>query len=215
MNSVKRQKGENLVYLLDSMRDSTTRSMPKNALNQHEIAPWQCEMKRIAEAQDRHAYQKLYEHFAPKIQAFFSQQGLTDKAEEFTHEVFIKIWRKAKMYDPKKAQVSTWIFTIVRNLRIDYLRKRKLEQVCAADEELTDSATSLEKVTELKRSRTKLLSIFRRLTEEQRNVLQKVYFEDKSHQATADELEMTIGVVKSRVRSAIKVMRSQMGDEQR
>ena len=51
------------------------------------------------------------------------------------------------------------------------------------------------------------------LNEEQRMVIQKVYFEDKSHQIAAEELEMTLGVVKSRIRSALKLMKKQIGDD--
>ncbi len=207
----KRQNQTNLVYLPVSTKGNTQLAMSSTIASDSKNKPWQAEMLAIAETQDRVAYKSLYLHFAPKVSAFFVQQGLADKAEELTHEVFIKIWQKAKTYNPSKAQVSTWIFTIVRNLRIDFLRKKKLDEVSSDEDNIASDSDNIEKVIELKRSRSKLLSIFKSLNEEQRNVLQKVYFEDKSHQAAADELEMTPGVVKSRIRSALKIMRSQMG----
>jgi len=187
--------------------------MTQNSAAKDQAHHWRSLMQAVGDSQDRSAYHAIYVHFAPKINSFFIQQGLADKAEELTHEVFIKIWQKAKTYNAEKAQVSTWIFTIVRNLRIDFLRKKKLDEVSGEEENLKDDNQDIEKVIELKRNRSRLLSIFKSLNEEQRNVLQKVYFEDKSHQAAAEELEMTPGVVKSRIRSALKIMRSHLGGE--
>ena len=141
------------------------------------------------------------------------QQGLTKHAEELTHEVFIKIWQKAASYNPQKANVSTWIFTIVRNLRIDFLRRKRITEV--NDEESMEAGedADLMATVEAARNKSRLNAVFELLNEEQRNVLQKVYFEDKSHQVAAQELDMTPGVVKSRIRSALKILRSQMGGE--
>lgn len=207
----KRQVNDNLVYLPVSPKGRARLSMTQNSAAEDQARHWQSLMQAVGNSQDRAAYHSLYLHFSPKINSFFIQQGLSDKAEELTHEVFIKIWQKAKTYNPEKAQVSTWIFTIVRNLRIDFLRKKKLDEVSGEEETLKDETQDIEKVIELKRSKTRLLSVFKSLNEEQRNVLQKVYFEDKSHQAAAEELDMTPGVVKSRIRSALKIMRSHLG----
>ena len=174
---------------------------------------WKFHMKAIGESQDRRAYQAVYQHFAPKVKSFYIQQGKSAKAEELTHEVFLKIWQKAKSYNPEKAQVSTWIFTIVRNLRIDFLRKKKLDEVYVEQDTLLAEDSPLDDNIELARSKSQLLEVFKLLNVEQRNVLQKVYFEDKSHQIAANELEMTPGTVKSRIRSALKILRSQMGGE--
>ena len=219
----KRQTTDNLVYLPVSSCSNLSTSMSQKPTGDKASADsspandqakqWQACMVAVGKSQDKNAFQALYLHFAPKVTSFFFQQGLADKADELTHDVFIKIWQKAKTYDPKKAQVSTWIFTIVRNLRIDFLRKKKLDEVSGEEDTLEDKNTDLENIIELKRSKARLLSIFKSLNQEQRNVLQKVYFEDKSHQIAADELNMTPGVVKSRIRSALKVLRSQLGGD--
>ncbi|MCW8879574.1 MAG: sigma-70 family RNA polymerase sigma factor [Kangiellaceae bacterium] len=175
---------------------------------------WKLHLKAVGDSQDKGAYQALYLHFAPKVKSFYIQQGLGNKSEELTHEVFLKIWQKAKTYNPSKAQVSTWIFTIVRNLRIDYLRKKKIEEVSDEEQSHIGEDGKLDEKIEAAKSKSRLLSVFKLLNNEQRNVLQKVYFEDKSHQIAAEELEMTPGTVKSRIRSAMKVLRSHMGGEE-
>jgi RNA polymerase sigma-70 factor (ECF subfamily) len=186
----------------------------KDALEADGSTRWQLHMRAVAEQADRQAFHALYLYFAPKIKSFYLQQGMAELAEELTHEVFIRIWQKAASYNPEKAQVSTWIFTIVRNLKIDYLRKKKIVTV---DEESTiepGEEARLDEVIDMSRNSQQLKQKFTLLNQEQRNVIQKVYFEDKSHQITANELKMTLGTVKSRIRSALSILRKQMGGDE-
>ena len=205
---VKRQTKSNLVYwpLPNLVRHNVT--MIKTQNSEASVIDWREYMLVVSEQRDRDAFQALYIHFSPKIKSFYLSQGLTAMAEELTHEVFIKVWQKAASYNPEKANVSTWIFTIVRNLRIDYLRRKRLIEV--SDEDTTEPAedNTLDLDIDLSRNKKKIQQVLSELTVEQRNVLQKVYFEDKSHQIAAQELDMTPGTVKSRIRSALNVLRS-------
>lgn len=208
-----RQTADNIVYWPSPSNKRPLNAMSSQANLANDPENWKFHMKAIGESQDRGAYQAIYQHFAPKVKSFYIQQGQSSKAEELTHEVFLRIWQKANSYNPEKAQVSTWIFTIVRNLRIDFLRKKKLDEVHVEQETLLSEDQHLDDKVEQARTKSRLLSVFKLLNDEQRNVLQKVYFEDKSHQIAANELEMTPGTVKSRIRSALKILRSHMGGE--
>ncbi len=176
---------------------------------------WKVYMSSVAEQKDRSAYKALYLHFAPKVKSFYLQQSTMAHAEEMTHEVFLRVWQKAASYQANKAQVSTWIFTIARNLKIDRLRKKQLVEV--NDENQMDIAdeTNLEDSITLERNQIQFGALFKLLNEQQRNVIQKVYFEDKSHQATSDDLGLSLGEVKSRVRSALNILRSHMGGDEK
>ena len=46
-------------------------------------------------------------------------------AEEIAQEAMLLVWRKAAQFDASRASVSTWIYTIARNLRIDRLRHER------------------------------------------------------------------------------------------
>lgn len=208
---MKRQAAQNLVYLPVTSTYSFSGYMTGcDATDHNQADRWQLHIQAVAEHKDKQAFHALYVYFAPKINAFFCQQGMSTYAEEITHEAFMRIWRKASSYQADKAQVSTWIFTIVRNLKIDFLRKQKFMQ--PLDEASTTQAVyQFDKDADYLSLNKKLKKSFRLLTQEQKNVLQKVYFEDKSHQIAANELEMTPGVVKSRIRSALKLLRSDFG----
>jgi RNA polymerase sigma-70 factor (ECF subfamily) len=206
----KRQLKSNIVHLPlpNPVRHKAT--MNKTKKSDVVIIDWRHYMLAVSEQRDRAAFQTLYLHFCPKIKSFYLTQGLQSMAEELTNEVFIKVWQKAASYNPDKANVSTWIFTIVRNLRIDYLRRKRLIEV--SDEDALEPAedNTLDRDIDLSRNKKKIQQVLSELTLEQRNVLQKVYFEDKSHQIAAQELEMTPGTVKSRIRSALKALRLHM-----
>ena len=221
MALAQRQISDNLVYwpttqLANTKPKQVTQTMSvesKSGSNTQIEEPerWRQHMQAVAERQDRGAFHALYLHFAPKIKSFYLQKGMSNMSEEMTHEVFMKVWQKASSYKPDKAKVSTWIFTIVRNTRIDYLRKKRIDEVPEDDFSEAHEESHYEDKVDAERRKKQIASSFELLNEEQRNVLQKVYFEDKSHQLAAQELEMTDGVVKSRIRSALKILRSHMG----
>lgn len=210
-----RQNATNLVYWPVSSPKRQSVNMTNLQSADPQAQCWKQHMLAVASSQDKTAFQSLYLHFAPKIKSFYLNQGMARQAEELTHEVFIKIWQKAGSYNSEKANVSTWIFTIVRNLRIDYLRRRRLDEVSQDDTHDVGEDGKLDLDVDLSRTKKQVQQVFTYLNEEQRNVLQKVYFEDKSHQIAAAELDMTPGVVKSRIRSALKVLRSHMGGEEK
>ncbi|MEL7415133.1 MAG: sigma factor, partial [Pseudomonadota bacterium] len=70
--------------------------------------------------EDRSAFAELFRRFAGRIKAFLLRWGMPgDQAEEVAQEVMATCWHKAKMFDPARASVATWIFTIARNRKID------------------------------------------------------------------------------------------------
>ncbi|MFT5521873.1 MAG: RNA polymerase sigma-70 factor (ECF subfamily) [Enterobacterales bacterium] len=207
---VNRHIKSNIVYwpTSNSVRRNNTMTKPLNS--EVSVIDWREYMLVVSEQRDRSAFQALYTHFSPKIKSFYLSQGLNAMAEELTHEVFIKVWQKAASYNPEKANVSTWIFTIVRNLRIDYLRRKRLIEISDEDTVEVSEDNTLDLDIDFSRNKKNIQQILSGLSEEQRNVIQKVYFEDKSHQIAAEELYMTPGTVKSRIRSALKVLRLHM-----
>jgi RNA polymerase sigma-70 factor (ECF subfamily) len=74
----------------------------------------------------REAFVALYDHFGPRIWAFYLRSGIKPAiAVDLTHEVMSKIEQRAHQFDPTKSSFTTWVFRIVRNTRIDYLRQQR------------------------------------------------------------------------------------------
>ncbi|MGP4842877.1 sigma-70 family RNA polymerase sigma factor [Marinobacter sp. 1Y8] len=196
---------------------STPHSTPNRADRKKD--PWSQLLEKVGKSQDRQAYKALFEHFGPQIKYYAMANGLASHAEELVQEVFVSIWRRSCLYDWRKAAASTWIFTIARNQRIDILRKLKRTnaEITIDTEDLwqipgendNEPVTSLHRLMAERRIRESL----RHLPEEQVTVIAKVYMENKSHQTVANELNIPLGTVKSRVRLALGKLKVILQDQ--
>lgn len=70
-------------------------------------------------------FKELIEKYTPLIFNFIAHIIGRKETPDIVQEVFIKVWKNLKKFDPKKASFKTWIFTIAKNSAIDYLKKRK------------------------------------------------------------------------------------------
>lgn len=172
---------------------------------------------RIASTRDRRAFRELFDSYGPKIKAYAIKQGMLEYSDELVQEVMINIWRRAEQFDSSKANASTWIFAIARNARIDFLRKRgrMSAEVQVETDYLWDMPGVDDPVAEHRQQVAyeavrASLSI---LPTEQRDVIAKVYLEDKSHQRVAEELNLPLGTVKSRVRLALQKLNAVLQED--
>jgi RNA polymerase sigma-70 factor (ECF subfamily) len=130
------------------------------------------------------------------------------KAEEITQEVLIKVWNKAATFNPAKASVNTWIFTIARNTRIDFIRRNDRNNREIDIEDIWHDAESPEPLVDMQQRRAEqvIKQAMATLPEEQVQVLYKAFMEGKSHNEVAEELSLPLGTVKSRIRLALNKM---------
>jgi len=170
---------------------------------------WEEALHKVAESADRVAFQSLFEHFAPQIKAFLmkgmSSYADRSQAEEMTQEVMIKVWNKAASFNASKASVNTWIFTIARNTRIDFIRRNTRAERKIEIEDIWHEADSPEPIVDFQQRRVEVevRNAMSTLPEEQALVLQKAFMESKSHNEIAEELGLPLGTVKSRIRLAL------------
>ena len=163
----------------------------------------------IGKNQDKLAFNSIFKYFAPRLKSFLVKAGSTDtQAEEVIQEVMIAVWTKSSTYDSNKSSVSTWIYTIARNKRIDKIRKEKRHYLSESDEGLeipVDSTQEKEIFTaQVSSSLKKYMS---NLPEEQSKLLKLSYFYNKTHADISAELKIPLGTVKSRIRLALTKMR--------
>ncbi len=161
-------------------------------------------------SQDRDAFAELFQHFAPRVKGFLIKSGAdVNMAEECAQDVMATLWHKAHMFDPSRASVSTWIFTIARNRRIDMLRKQRRpepDELTWGPEPEPDAAD----VMELQQESMRLAKAMSQLPEKQRELIQKAYFGDLSHSEIAEETGLPLGTIKSRIRLALERLRHAM-----
>jgi len=172
-------------------------------------------MGRIAAQRDREAFARLFDHFAPRLKAFLLRQGCeAGVAEEVVQEALLTVWRRAGSFDPRQATVSTWIFTVARNKRIDRLRRERRPGADWSDPALQPQAeASAEQSLGQAQQAERLRRALQRLPGEQAELVRMAYFDDKVHTAIADETRLPLGTVKSRLRLALARLRALLQEE--
>ena len=169
----------------------------------------------VAERQDRDAYAQLFSYYAPRVKSYLMRLGAdSGLAEEIAQDVMVTVWRKAALFDRTQASVSTWIFRVARNRRIDVFRRAKRPDldpeetmILPAGVEAPDAR--LEAMETDARVRAAMVD----LPEEQVSLLRLAFYEGLSHSEIAGKLDLPLGTVKSRIRLAFAKMKARLEDD--
>jgi RNA polymerase sigma-70 factor (ECF subfamily) len=156
-------------------------------------------VERIA-AGDRLAMQALFaRHRTPVYRwllRFVSDRTL---AEDLLSEVFLDVWRRADRFEGRSS-VSTWLMSIARfkalaarRRRIDAELDEKIETT------LADTASDPEAALQEKNRSELIQSALRRLSHEHREIIDVVYYHDKSIEECAQILGIPAATVKTRM----------------
>lgn len=169
---------------------------------------------RVRDDGDRAAFQRLFKLLAPRINSHLRRGGMAPAdAENLLQDVWLVVWRKANLFDPKLASARTWIFTLVRNRRIDLERAAQREQRLVADFARSEGGVDSYEVDLLAQAfGARVGLLLNDLPVEQRDVLIKCYVEGKSQREIAEESGLPIGTVKSRARLAFERVRAVLGE---
>lgn len=163
----------------------------------------------VAERRDRDAFARLFRHFAPRVKAYVMRLG-TDPAaaEDLAQDVMLTVWRRAAQFDRTKASLSTWIFTIARNRRIDVLRRERRPELDPNDPALVrEPEAPADEMIDTAERHQLLRQAVTTLPKEQAELLRVAYFEDQSHSKIAERFGLPLGTVKSRLRLALAKLR--------
>ena len=171
---------------------------------------WVACVVQVRDFRDEGAFARLFHHFAPRVKAFLIRSGAdAAMAEECAQDVMATLWQKAHLFDPARASVATWVFTIARNRRIDLLRKQRRPE----PEDLPwgpDAAPDQADVVALQQESAQLGEAIAGLPEKQRQLIEKAYFSDLTHSEIAEETGLPLGTIKSRIRLALERLRHTM-----
>ena len=197
----------------------TQQRKPNRGMNKAEaISPESQELNHclvsVANNRDKRAFATLFNHFAPKVRRI-AQQKLNNESSalDVTQEVMSRVWKKAHLYSSEKGAATTWIYTIMRNVIFDIMRKNKNQMV----ESLSDDIWPIEEqlvdpheVADHILSR-RLDHLVDSLPDKQREALRAVYFEQMTHEQLGKQLDIPVGTVKSRIRLAVAKLKQQLG----
>ena len=182
----------------------------RSRVNVQDEVDWAALLIAVRDARDKAAFAALFRHFAPRIKAFLMKSGASSAlAEECAQDVMATLWQKSHLFDPSRASVATWVFTIARNRRIDALRKSRRpepEDLPWGPEAEPDQAEAMEMQQETDR----LGAALAQLPAKQRALIERAYYGDLTHSEIAAETGLPLGTIKSRIRLALDRLRHHM-----
>jgi len=166
------------------------------------------------------ALNQLIERYFRQIFLFAKTYVKSDQeAEDVTQEVFVKLWKNVKKYNPEK-KFKTWLFQITKNTCIDFLRKRKdmlpaesleEEQMLATLESITDKSPLPEELLDAEGFSRELEKTLNTLPKIQSQTVTLHLQQDLNFQEIAEVLNEPLNTVKSRYRRALLAIRQTLG----
>ena len=154
---------------------------------------------------------QIYTEYGGKIMGYIRARiRNTADAEDLCSEVYEKILRKADDFNPEKASLNTWIFTITRNTVIDHFRRSKpteeLDENLSDNEELDLNLLNQESLGEL-------AAALRSLPQQMMDIIVLRYYDGKPLTEIAELMNLSYGAVKLRHQNAILMLRQALTDK--
>ena len=173
---------------------------------------WSALMIKVRDDRDRAAFAALFGHFGPRVKYFLMKAGSTATiAEDCAQDVMATVWAKAAQFDPARASVATWIFTIARNRRIDIARRDRRPEPEELDWMGEDEPDQADVYAAAEETRV-LTAALAELPEKQRQLIQRAYYGDLTHSEIAAETGLPLGTIKSRIRLALDKLRLKLSE---
>jgi RNA polymerase sigma-70 factor, ECF subfamily len=128
------------------------------------------------------------------------------EAEDVTQEVFVQVWRQPHRFETDRGSVVAWLLTMTRARAIDLLRRRRVRPKPAADpvvDEAPDDGPRQDVQLELTERASTIRAALDTLPFVQRLVIELAFFDGLTHTEIAEQLEVPLGTVKTRVRQGL------------
>jgi len=159
---------------------------------------------------DSISFRRLYMSYSPSLLGIILRVvPAREIAEDILQDTFVKIWKSLDQYDPEKARLFTWMARMARNSAIDYKRGKSFAK-SILNEDIDSAFSQVERFHHVN-ERTDTIGVrelMHRLPDSQKQVLNLVYFHGYTQAEVSDELQMPLGTVKSKIRLAVKALRS-------
>jgi RNA polymerase sigma-70 factor (ECF subfamily) len=165
-------------------------------------------------AGDADALEALYSRYGRLTYSVaYRITGDPSAAEECTQDAFLALWRRAGSFDPSRARVSTWLFTVARNQAITRLRGRTRREQLEERVEAPGSGESVEELVAAAERAERLAEAIAELPTPQLEAVQLAYFAGLSQNEIAERLGVPLGTVKGRIRLALERLRGRLADD--
>jgi len=196
------------------MSDKVNNTHMSEKINHPQLCEW---LNAIAQTRDKQAFTQLFKFFAPKILRIARSKFPNEaQANEVVQDTMSNVWRKAHLFNQDKGAATTWVYTVMRNITFDMLRKIQSNKEDNISEDIWPIAESMSSEDESfddHLANNKLLNVIEGLPQAQQDVVKGFYLREMSQEQLASHLNLPLGTVKSRLRLALAKLKLQLGEE--
>ena len=154
------------------------------------------------------ALEYIYDHYSASLYGIILKIVVREEiAQEVLQDTFIKIWNKIDTYDNQKGRLFTWMLNIARNLAIDRIRSKEYSQFNKTNSGFQNVSMVDENQGDTKIDGIGMDKVLDQLPHEQKLLIEMMYFKGFSQSEISKELDMPLGTIKTRVRSAMTKLR--------
>lgn len=183
-------------------------------INHPQLCQW---LESVALSRDKVAFTHLFQFFAPKILRIARGKFPNEaQANEVVQDTMSNVWRKAHLFNQDKGAVTTWVYTVMRNVTFDMLRKIQGNREDNLSDDIWPMAEKMSSEAEVfddHLEHANLLSVIEELPQNQQDVVKGFYFREMSQEQLAVHLNLPLGTVKSRLRLALGKLKVQLGEQ--
>jgi RNA polymerase sigma-70 factor (ECF subfamily) len=166
------------------------------------------ELVTALRSKDNHAFGYLYDHYSGALYSVVKQVvNDVEVSNDVLQETFINIWRKIDSYDETKGRLFTWMLNIARNAAIDKTRSKGFQQSSKL-QPMMDGDGANHPSVRMGLEDYGLKKVLQKLKEEQRLLIDLSYYQGFTHEQISKALDIPLGTVKTRIRSALTQLRT-------
>lgn len=156
------------------------------------------------------AFSYLYDNYSGALYSIVQNiVGDTELANDVLQEVFVKIWKQIAQYDDGKGRLFTWMLNIARNAAIDMVRSKGFQN-SQQNRELQESVYEQAGTTSIAVEQIGLRKVVHKLKSEQKQLVELAYFEGYTQDEISKMLDIPLGTVKTRLRTALIQLRQML-----
>lgn len=169
----------------------------------------EAELVALLQQRNNKAFTYLYENYSGALYGIINQIiPEKESANDVLQEVFINIWKKIETYDISKGRLFTWMLNIARNASIDKLRSKSWQNDLKNQSLPEDVNTLGNQSVRMNTDNMGFKKVLGKLKEEQRTLIELSYFQGYTHEEIAKGMNIPLGTVKTRIRSALLQLRT-------
>ena len=163
------------------------------------------------QSRDQHAYTYLYDNYSRALYTIITQLvSVQELAEEVLQDAFVKIWQNIDRYDASKGRLYTWMLHIARNLSIDKLRSKEVNNRSKTGE-LNDAVYSSAGSSKNPVTDAGLRKVLEHLPSDNRKLIELAYFQGCTQDEISKILATPLGTIKTRMRATLNMLRKKAG----